>query len=78
LLDAKPAQGVWTVGEHQIKERIARRPHAIVREQLLTWLRKRVAQAGGIWARLARFPAPYRSAFHFRVDLEIAMEPSSA
>jgi hypothetical protein len=29
-----------------------------------------VTQAGGVWARLAAYPFPYRSAFNLRVDLD--------
>ena len=57
----------------RLSERVARHPKARIRRRLVDRIRASVAEAGGVWARLAAFPFPYRSAFNLRVDLD---EPS--
>jgi hypothetical protein len=49
---------------------VARVPKAELRLRLLRRLRRAITAAGGVWARLAPFPFPYRSAFNFRADLD--------
>lgn len=70
LIDTKPGIASWNVAGHRLKERVARWPKAPIRRRLLGRLRELVLQAGGVWARLAPYPYPYRSAFHFRADLD--------
>lgn len=70
LVDRRSALMTWTVGGRPLVERAARVPKAAIRRQLVQTLRTAVEQAGGIWARLAPFPFPYRSAFNLRVDLD--------
>ena len=53
-----------------VHERISRIDQGLLRERLLKGLRELIDRHGGIWARLARYPFPYRSAFNFRADLD--------
>lgn len=70
LLDTRAGHARWDVDGCTLIERVARRPRAAIRARLLGRLREAIVKAGGAWARLAPFPHPYRSAFHFRVDLD--------
>jgi hypothetical protein len=70
LVDAKAATVTWNVGRWSLTERVARVPKADLRRRLVRRLRQAIAGAGGLWARLAPFPFPYRSAFNFRADLD--------
>ncbi len=70
LIDSKAAPATWRVGRWALTERVARVPKAKLRRRLLERLRQAVTNAGGLWARLAPFPFPYRSAFNFRADLD--------
>jgi hypothetical protein len=70
LVDHRSAVATWTVGPWALTERVARYPKAWFRRRLIARLREAVTAAGGIWARLAPFPYPYRSAFSFRADLD--------
>ena len=54
----------------RLTERVACRDRAAIRRQFLTRLRAEVISQGGVWARLAPFPHPYRSAFNLRIDLD--------
>jgi hypothetical protein len=70
LTDTRSALARWEVGGYPLTERVARYPKAEVRRRLVGRLRAWVTGAGGLWARLAPFPFPYRSAFNFRADLD--------
>lgn len=70
LVDTEAAQGVWTVGTRRLTERIHRRDRAATRDRVLGRLRRAIEARGGLWARLAPYPFPYRSAFAFRADLD--------
>jgi hypothetical protein len=70
LVDHRSALGSWTVGPWTLSERVARYPKAWLRRRLIGRLRQAIGDAGGVWARLAPFPYPYRSAFSFRADLD--------
>jgi peptidoglycan/xylan/chitin deacetylase (PgdA/CDA1 family) len=70
LVDHRSAKASWTVGPWTLSERVARFPKAWLRRRLIGRLRDAVSDAGGVWARLAPFPYPYRSAFSFRADLD--------
>jgi hypothetical protein len=70
LVDLKAAPATWRVGRWSLTERVSRVAKADLRRRLLQRLRQAVAAAGGLWARLAPYPFPYRSAFNFRADLD--------
>ena len=75
LIDAEGGPTAWQVEGLQVVERMARYDKAAIRRTLIDRLRRDVVAAGGIWARLAAFPFPYRSAFNLRIDLD---EPNAA
>jgi len=58
----------WRVGPYEAGEETAAADYGFLRRTALGALRRRVEQAGGLWARIAPFPAGYRSAFCFRFD----------
>lgn len=70
LIDTRPTYAVWEVAGCRVTERVARWPKAALRRRVLRPIREAITRAGGVWARLAPFPYPYRSAFHFRADLD--------
>ncbi|WP_422925346.1 hypothetical protein [Singulisphaera sp. PoT] len=70
LVDTKGTRVSWKVDEGIVTERVSRVAKAAIRHRLIRRLRHAVNQAGGVWARLAPFPFPYRSAFNFRADLD--------
>jgi hypothetical protein len=70
LVDTKALPATWTAGRWTLTERVARVHKAELRRRLLDRLRQTIRAAGGLWARLAAYPFPYRSAFNFRVDLD--------
>ena len=70
LIDNRASRQVWTVAGHRLTERVARIDKAAVRRLLIDRIRDAVTRAGGVWARLAPYPHPYRSAFNFRADLD--------
>jgi peptidoglycan/xylan/chitin deacetylase (PgdA/CDA1 family) len=70
LVDHRAALGSWTVGPWTLSERVSRFPKAWLRRRLIGRLREAVTGAGSVWARIAPFPHPYRSAFSFRADLD--------
>jgi peptidoglycan/xylan/chitin deacetylase (PgdA/CDA1 family) len=70
LVDHRDGPHRWEWNGLRLEERIARVDRRRVRERLVRRLRDRVHKVGGVWARLAPYPAPYRSAFNFRVDLD--------
>lgn len=70
LLETRPSYRSWTVAGRLLTERVTPIERGQLRRRMLEQLRRLVTGAGGIWARLAPFPAGYRSAFAFRVDLD--------
>jgi hypothetical protein len=70
LIDTKSAPATWRAGGFSLTERVSRFPKAAIRERLIRKLRETIARAGGLWARLAPYPFPFRSAFNFRADLD--------
>ncbi len=71
LVDTRGALLRWRLeGGVDVVERASRRPRAALRRAVVDALRSEVVAAGGIWARLAAFPFPFRSAFNLRVDLD--------
>ena len=70
LVDVRAARKTWTVAGHQLTERVSRVDKATVRRVVIGRIREAISRAGGVWARLAAYPHPYRSAFNLRVDLD--------
>lgn len=70
LLDHQGATHSWEVGGTRIRERIGRVDRSAIRGAWIGRLKRAVEQAGGVWARLAPYPYPYRSAFNLRIDLD--------
>jgi hypothetical protein len=70
VLDTHAAPATWRIAGFDLTERVARHDKAALRRRVVGRLRDAVTRAGGLWARLAPFPFPYRSAFNFRVDLD--------
>lgn len=70
LIDDRARRLTWTVEGVPLTERVARVDRAALRRRLLGRLREAVTAAGGLWARLAAYPHPYRGAFNFRADLD--------
>jgi hypothetical protein len=70
LLSTEAQASAWTLQGHRLVERVGRYERAKIRRRILARLRDLVTKNGGVWARLAYFPFPYRSAFNLRVDLD--------
>ncbi len=70
LIDTVGAPSAWSVAGLSLVERVARHPKARIRRRLIDRIRQAVTRSGGIWARIAPYPFPYRSAFNLRVDLD--------
>jgi hypothetical protein len=70
LVRARSHRAAWNVAGRVLNERVARHDRGAIRRRLLHRLRLGVRKAGGLWARLAPYPYPYRSAFNFRADLD--------
>ncbi|MDB5353406.1 MAG: hypothetical protein JWN86_4653 [Planctomycetota bacterium] len=70
LIDTRAARKTWTIDGERLTERVSRVNKAAIRRRLIARLRDAVARSGGVWARLAAYPHPYRSAFNFRADLD--------
>lgn len=70
LVDNRAARSSWRVGGLDLAERVALRNKALIRRAIIDRLRAAIDGAGGLWARLASYPHPYRSAFNFRADLD--------
>lgn len=68
IASAGTVRAAWQVGGRQASEEVAAVDRRKIREQIIAMLRCRIAERGGIWLRLARFPAPYRTAANFRFD----------
>ncbi|MDR3636728.1 MAG: hypothetical protein P4L84_23190 [Isosphaeraceae bacterium] len=60
----------WNVSGRTLTEHVARYDRGTIRRKLVHRLRLAIQHEGGLWARLAPYPYPYRSAFNFRVDLD--------
>ena len=58
----------WRVGPWTATEETAARERGLLRRRCLEALRGAVERAGGVWARVAAVPHPYRTAFSFRFD----------
>jgi len=75
LLDDESARRCrWRIGTLDVSETVSRVDKLAVRQALLSRLREAIETAGGVWLRLATFPAPYRSAFNFRIDYDDYVE----
>jgi hypothetical protein len=70
LTDTQAVHKVWTIDGYPLTERVAKVDKAAVRHLLMSHLQALIIRAGGVWARIAPFPHPYRSAFNFRADLD--------
>ncbi len=70
LIDTEAAPATWSIEELTVVERVAQHPKAAIRRRLVDRVRTAVVKAGGLWARLAPYPFPYRSAFNLRLDLD--------
>ncbi len=70
LLDTSPCRAAWNVFEADLVERVSRFPKAEIRRLITARLRECILNSGGVWARVAPFPSPYRTAFNLRVDLD--------
>ncbi len=70
LLNYRPCLASWEFDGVVVREKIAAVDRHAFRTEVLAQLRRRIIEHGGIWARIAPFPYPYRAAFNFRVDLD--------
>lgn len=70
LVDTEGAPSTWSIEGLSVVERVSRRPKARIRRKLVDQIREAVTLSGGVWARLAPYPFPYRSAFNLRLDLD--------
>lgn len=70
LIDSEGAPSRWSIEGLSVVERVARYPKAQIRRRLVDRVRQAVTRSGGIWARLAPYPFPFRSAFNLRLDLD--------
>ncbi len=70
LLDTRSIRTRWTVGALDVYEEVAATDKRAVRRRLLAGLRGLIEAAGGVWACVAAFPHPHRSAFNLRVDYD--------
>jgi hypothetical protein len=70
LSDTHAALRTWRFEGQELCERVARYPKSLIRRAVLDRLRQRVTSAGGVWARLAPLPTPYRSVFCLRLDFD--------
>jgi len=71
LTAAGTSRAAWQVGEWRPSEEIAAVDRRAVREQVLRVLRAEVSRLGGVWIRVAPYPAPYRTAANFRFDHDL-------
>ena len=70
LIDNAGAPAIWPIEGLSVVERVARYPKARIRRRLIDQIRQAVTHSGGIWARLAAYPFPYKSAFNLGLDLD--------
>lgn len=68
LADERSACHAWQVGGLTVHETVSRMNRAAIRSRLIADLRVLVESAGGLWLNVARYPAPYQTAFNFRLD----------
>ncbi len=68
LADERSSRQKWTIAGLDVSEEIATVDKRAVRRALLDDLRRAIEALGGVWIRVAAFPAPYRAAFNFRID----------
>lgn len=68
LNDDRSARAHWQVAGLRVGEDVARVDKRAVRAGLLSRLRWRIEEAGGVWVRLGPWPFPYRSVFCLRID----------
>lgn len=70
LVDLEGSPASWSIGGLSVVERVARHDKGRIRRELVDQIRRVVAGAGGVWARLAPYPFPCLSAFNLRLDLD--------
>lgn len=70
LVDTRASLARWEFAGHALTERVSRFRKVEVRRRVVDALRQAVTASGGLWARLAPYPFPFRSAFNFRADLD--------
>lgn len=70
LDDERSTRARWQAAGLDLTEQVAAIDKHAVRRRLLSKLRLLIEEAGGVWACLAAFPFPYRSAFNLRVDYD--------
>lgn len=70
LIDCKGASVRRRIGGVDVTERVSRRSKASIRRGVLEAIREHVKAGEGVWARIAAYPHPFRSAFNFRVDMD--------
>ncbi|MEK6235112.1 MAG: hypothetical protein N2C14_10390 [Planctomycetales bacterium] len=70
LLDESSALHCWNIDGLRLEEEVARVDRRAVRRWIVSQLRRRVEELGGIWLRVSPFPRPYRTAFNFRIDYD--------
>ncbi len=70
ILDKRSSRCRWEVTGLSLTETVARVDRRQVRRRIVTRLRERIEQAGGVWMTLAAYPFPYRSAINFRIDYD--------
>jgi hypothetical protein len=70
LIDTKAERVRWRAAGFELSERVSRHSKAEIRCRVVGRLFEAIVAAGGLRARLAPFPFPYRSAFGFRADLD--------
>lgn len=68
MLDRRSTRCRWEVTGLTLAEQIGRVDRRQVRRRIISRLRERIEQAGGVWMTLAPYPFPYRSAVNFRID----------
>lgn len=68
LEDEQSARRFWQLDGLVVSEQVSRIDKRKLRWQLLGKLREALELAGGVWARVAPVPYPFRTAFNFRID----------
>ncbi len=70
MLDERSTRCRWEVTGLVLTEQIAGTDRRQVRRRIVSRLRERIEQAGGVWMTLAPYPFPYRSSVNFRIDYD--------
>lgn len=70
LVGAGSSRCRWQVGPLELTEEVAAVDKHALRQRLLAKLRLLVEAHGGVWATVAAYPFPYRSAFNLRADYD--------